>query len=320
MMSNTDSNIQKVTPKSSKRGRKKIVYSKEDLERQPMLVLTCGETGVGKTYRNLLEIFRYMKDNAATGRKGRKVLAFDVNDHDYPKFKTVKVNLIQNLTAIAARRIRPISPKGRNMNLDEKRDVVEQMVNRFKNGLLVLEDLDKYMAGAKGQSIIGLLTTNRHNGLDIMISHQSIAKITTTEWENCTWLRLHHQVDDIFRYRERIPNYFLVRIATFIVDEQYDLANDSYVNGSISKDEFKRRKSFYVYVDMRRLRLRGVSREAFIRAAKKYIDTHETKKVKMMLQEMNMDDTPKFKNRSEVVVHLISKYLRHHEQKQNSAF
>ncbi|HEY9084052.1 MAG TPA: zonular occludens toxin domain-containing protein [Vicingaceae bacterium] len=302
------------------RGRKKISYSKEDLERQPMLVLTCGETGVGKTYRNLIEIFRYMKDDSDTGRKGRKVLAFDVNDDDYPQFKTVKVNLIQNLTAINARRIRPITKSGRNMSIEEKRDVVEQMVNRFKNGLLVLEDLDKYMVGAKGQSIVGLLTTNRHNGLDIMISHQSIAKITTTEWENCTWLRLHHQVDDISRYRERIPNYFLVRIATFIVDEQYDLANAAYVDGDISKDEFKKRKSFCVYVDMRRLRIRGVSRAAFIRAAKKYIDTHESRKVKMMLQEMNMDDSPKFKNRSEVVVHLIAKYLRHHEQKVNSAF
>lgn len=309
-----------VENKKSTKGRKKITYSKEDLERQPMLVLVCGETGVGKTYRNLIEIYRYMKDDTSNGRKGRKVLAFDVNDDDYPQFKTVKVNLIQNLTAINARRIRPISPQGMNMTIEEKRGVVEQMVNRFKNGLLVLEDLDKYMVGAKGQTVVGLLTTNRHNGLDIMISHQSVAKITTTEWQNCTWLRLHHQVDDISRYETRIPNYFLVRIATFIVDEQYDLANGAYADGKISQNEYKKRKSFYVYVDMRRLRLRGVSREAFIRAAKKYIDTHETKKVKMMLQEMNMDDTPKFKNRSQAVVHLITKYLRHHEEKPNTAF
>lgn len=285
-----------------------------------MLLLVCGETGVGKTYRNLIEISRYMKDDPHNGRKGRKVLAFDVNDDDYPQFKTVKINSIQNLTAVNARRIRPISPSGQNMNTEEKREVVQQMVNRFKNGLLVLEDLDKYMVGAKGQTVVGLLTTNRHNGLDIMISHQSVAKITTTEWQNCTWLRLHHQVDDISRYETRIPNYFLVRIATFIIDEQYDLANEAYTLGTISQYEYKKRKSFYVYVDMRRLRLRGVIRDAFIRAAKKYIDTHEGKKVKMMLQEMNLDDTPKFKNRSEVVIHLITKYLRHHEEKLDHAF
>ncbi len=306
--------------KKSNRGRKKIVYSSEELERQPMLVLVCGETGVGKTYRNLIEISRYMKDDPTTGRKGRKVLAFDVNDDDYPKFKTVKVNLIQNLTAISARRIRPLTPEGRNMTIEEKRGVVEQMVNRFKNGLLVLEDLDKYMVGAKGQTVVGLLTTNRHNGLDIMISHQSIAKVTTTEWQNSTWLRLHKQVDDISRYQNRIPNYFLVCIATYIVDEQYDLANQAYHEAKIDKDEYKRRRSFYVYVDMRRLKIRGVSRQAFIRAAKKYIDTHEAKKIKMMMQERDMEDNLIYKNRGAAVVHLITKYLRHHEEKPNTAF
>ena len=308
------------TEKKSNRGRKKIAYSNEELERQPMLVLVCGETGVGKTYRNLIEISRYMKSDPATGRKGRKVLAFDVNDDDYPQFKTVKVNLIQNLTAVSARRIRPIAPSGQNMTIEEKREVVQQMVNRFKNGLLVLEDLDKYMVGAKGQTVVGLLTTNRHNGLDIMISHQSIAKITTTEWQNCTWLRLHHQVDDISRYEARIPNYFLVRMATFIIDEQYDLANQHYHEGKITKDEYKKRRSFYVYVDMRRLKIRGVSRAAFIRAAKKYIDTHEARKIKMIMQERDLNDKPKFKNRGEAVVHLITQYLRHHEDKPNTAF
>jgi len=301
-------------------GRKKITYAQEELERQPMLVLVCGETGVGKTYRNLIEISRYMKSDEHTKRKGRKVLAFDVNDDDYPQFKTVKVSLIQNLTAVSARRIRPITPQGGNMSLEEKREVVAEMVKRFKNGLLVLEDLDKYMVGAKGQTVVGLLTTNRHNGLDIMISHQSIAKITTTEWQNCTWLRLHHQVDDISRYESRIPNYFLVRMAIFIVDEQYELANQAYHQGKIDQNEYKKRKSFYVYVDMRRLRIRGVSRSGFIRAAKKYIDTHDGKKIKMMLLERDAKDQPKYKNRGEAVTDLIRQYLRHHEEKPNTAF
>jgi len=298
-----------------------VTYSKAELERQPMLILVCGETGVGKTYRNLIEIQRYLKGDVATKRKGRKVLAFDVNDDDYPKFKTARINLLQNLSVIRARRIRPLTKAGRTMTIEEKRDTVQEMVNRFKNGLLVLEDLDKYMVGAKGQSIVGLLTTNRHNGLDIMISHQSIAKVTTTEWQNCTWLRLHHQVDDISRYANRIPNYFLVRVANFIIDEQYDKANNSYAEGRISTQEYKVRRSFYTYVDMRRLRLRGVSKKAFIRASKKFIDLHENSKVKMMMQERDLNDKPRFKNRGQVVLHLIRKYLRHLEDKKpNTAF
>jgi hypothetical protein len=266
-------------------------------ERQPMLMLTCGETGVGKTYRNILEIENYMRDHPSLGRKGRKVLIFDVNDDDYERYQTVSPDHIRDLKQVRARRIRPLTKYGDSMSTGEKRDTVERMVKQFSEGLLVLEDLDKYMTGAKGQTIVGLLTTNRHHGLDIMISHQSIAKITTTEFQNCTWLRLHKQVDDITRYRSRIPNYFLVRLATLIVEEQYLIGNIR----------------FFVYLNMRKLRLRGCSQEAYIRACKKYLDTEENSMIKRMMMERDFYGKLIYKNRNEVVVRLIHELLRYHE-------
>lgn len=274
-----------------------LVILKDPDKRQPMLMLVCGETGVGKTFRNVLEIENYMKDHPEISRKGRKVLIFDVNDDDYDCYITVSPDHIRDLKLIRARRIRPLTRCGETMSLDEKRDMVERMVKQFSDGLLVLEDLDKYMTGAKGQTIVGLLTTNRHHGLDIMISHQSIAKITTTEFQNCTWLRLHKQVDDVTRYRSRIPNYFLVRIATIIVEEQYLIGNIR----------------FFVYVNMRKLLLRGCSREAFIRACKKYLDTEENGMIRRMMLERDFQDRLLYQNRNEVVVKLISELLRYHE-------
>jgi hypothetical protein len=278
--------------------------------RQPMLILVCGETGVGKTFRNFQEFRKYLRGNPAQGKKGRKILVFDVNDDDYPQFPTVSVKHIHLLKSIRPRRIRPIKEDGRNMSTEEKRDVVELMVNEFKDGLLVLEDLDKYMVGAKGQSVVGLLTTNRHNKLDIMISHQSIAKITTTEWQNCTWLRLHHQVDDVSRYESRIPNFFVVRIATYIVDEQYEMANDAFAHGLIDEKEYKQRKSFFVYVNMRKLKIRGCSVNAFIRACKKYIDSHGQKRIRDLLQEKDLYDKPIYKNKLAVMVKIIRDLMR----------
>ena len=302
-------------------GRKPITYTREDLERQPMLLLVCGETGVGKTYRNIKEIEHYMKGDPTTGRKARKVLIFDVNDDDYQRYRTVSPFHIKALTVVQARRIRPINRNGEVMSLEEKRDIVERMVRQFKNGLIVLEDIDKYMSGAKGQTIVGLLTTNRHSGLDIMIGHQSISKITTTEWQNCTYLRLHKQVDDVTRYKNRIPNYFLVRIATLIVEEQYALANTAFQQGRISKKAFLKHKSFFVFVDMRKLKLRGCSRRAFIQACKKYIDTEEPAKVNRMLKERHFSSGEFiYKNRNEVIVKLIQEYLRHHEEVWRGAF
>jgi hypothetical protein len=269
-------------------------------DREPMLMLVCGETGVGKTYRNKLEIKNYVLDTAT--RKGRKVLAFDVNDDDYREYFTVEPGHIQNLKEKIARRIRPLNKYGELMSLEEKRDMVELIVKNFTDGLLVLEDPDKYMVGAKGQTVVGLLTTNRHQGLDIMISHQSIAKITTTEFQNCTWMRLHKQVDDISRYRNRIPNYFLVRIATLIVEEQYFIGNIR----------------FFVYINMRKLKLRGCGQGAYIRACKKYLETEETSMIKRMLLERDFKGKAKFKNRNEVIVQLVGELLRYHENNVSS--
>lgn len=289
------------------------VLTKEMVDRQPMLMVVCGETGVGKTYRTVQEIKKYVKDNHSTKKKGRKVLIFDVNDDDYTRFITIDPNHVKDFQEVRIRRIRPITRTGRMMTLTQKREVVERIVAEFKGGLIVLEDIDKFMVGAKGQEVVGVLCANRHSDLDILISHQSIAKITTTEWQNMTWLRLHKQVDDISRYRNRIPNYPLVRIATFIVEEQYNLANEAFEKQLINEKDFQIRKSFFVYLDMRRLKIRGCSKAAFIRATKRFIDQEENKKLKLLLQETTMDEKPKYKNRKAAVFHLITQKMRYHQ-------
>lgn len=292
--------------------KKKQPRSSKLTDRQPMLMVVCGETGVGKTYRTVQEIRKYVKDIPSLGKKGRKVLIFDVNDDDYTRFITIDPDYIRQFKEVRIRRIRPLTKTGQLMTIAEKREVVEKMVANFSDGMLVLEDIDKFMVGAKGQKVVGLLCANRHSNLDIMISHQSIAKVTTTEWQNMTWLRVHKQVDDISRYRNRIPNYPLVRIATFIVEEQYNLANDSFEKGIINEMEFLRLKSFFVYLDMRRLKIKGCSKSAFIRAVKRYIDQEENKKIKLLLQETTLDDQPKYKNRKQAVFQLINQKLRYH--------
>ncbi len=308
------------TTEKKKRGRKPITYTREELERQPMIMLVCGMMGVGKTYRNKQEIQRYMKEVPETGKKGRKVLAFDTNDDDFPEFKTVSPDHLKALTRVSARRIRPFNKDGTPMGDDEKREVVYKIMRYFRNGLIVLDDIDHYMHGARSQSMIGALVTVRHKGIDIILGHQSIAKISTTEWQTCTWLRLHHQNDDVTRYRERIPKYKCVRIAQLIVDEQYELAATAFEQGRIDADEYKVRKSFFVYVNMPEQKVLGCSREAFIRAAKKYIDQEEGKQVKMMLLERDFKDQPIYKTRNEAVVKLISDYLRFHDSSTGSPF
>lgn len=304
-----------VPKKKDARGRKPISYSKEELDRQPMIMLVCGETGVGKTYRNKQEIKHYMIDHLAIGKKGRKVLAFDTNDDDYPSFVTVSPSHLKALTKVSARRIRPFNTDGSPMDNDDKKEVITKIMKSFKNGLVVLDDIDHYMTGAKGQAMIGALCTVRHKGIDILLTHQSVAKITTSEWQNCTWLRLHHQVDDVTRYRERIPKYEMVRIAQLIVDEQYELASAAFARGDLSEHEYKVQKSFFVYVNMREQRIKGCSRSAFIRACKKYIDQEESKKVRMLMSEEDFDGNKIYKAKNDAIIKMITDKLRYHDNR-----
>ena len=276
--------------------------------REPMIMIVCGETGVGKTYRNCREIERYLKGDRKKGRKGRKVLCFDVNGHDYP-YEPVRLGNVGRLRKAAARRILPFDEHGQPMGNAEKLKTVEKLLESFRNGLLVLEDADKYMTGARGQSIIGALCTNRHKGMDLLLTHQSISKISTTEWQNCTWVRLHHQVDDVSRYRERITNYPLIRIAQLMLDENYQQAVRRFRQGKLSELEFKKRKSFCLFVNMREQRIEGADRRAFIRAAKRYFEQEGQRQLRQLQQETQPDGTPRFASRKAALVHLIEDSL-----------
>jgi len=280
-------------------------------KRQPMIMLVCGETGVGKTYRNKLEIYQYMQQHLAVGKKGRKVLAFDTNDDDYPEFTTVDPNHIKSLSKIHARRIRPFNPDGSPMDTSQKREVIEKIMKHYKNGMVVLDDIDHYMAGAKGQNMIGALCTVRHKGIDVLLTHQSVAKITTSEWQNCTWLRMHHQVDDVTRYRDRIPKYNLVRIAQLIVDDHYEVSSRAFSLGKLSEKRYQVLKSFFVYVNMREQHIIGCSKKSYIKAVKRFIDQEESKQIRRLLLERDFSGKAIYKDRNTVMIYLISGYLRH---------
>jgi hypothetical protein len=258
---------------NSTAGRKKIVYNSSELERTPLLTIVCGMKGVGKTYQGIKEIDRYVIDNPRTGKKGRKVLILDFNDEEsYRKYKTVLPKYIKSLTEPRARRIPPYDEHGKQYDLDKMKMVAEYAIFNFKNGLMVLEDIDKYMVGAKGKSLIGAMTTNRHSGMDIVITHQSVSKVTQTEWQNAAFVRLHHQLDDVDRIEDSLPNYPLMKIAQILVDRRYYEAVRQYKElGSISDDEFKKRRSFFVYIDMLEHKIIGGTQDEFKSAVMEFV-------------------------------------------------
>lgn len=288
-------------------------FERRRKDRPPTVFVACGETEVGKTYRTIQEFLEYKADLSHTGKKGRKVLALDSNDDDYSMFRTINPDLLRNFKRKEIRIIRPFNADGSAMNEEELQEVVAKIIKTFRDGLIVLDDINNFMNGAKGKALLSALISCRHKNIDLLFIYQSVAKISPSIFQNMMWLRLHKQSDDLTRIKDRVPNYYLVRIAQLIVNDNYKQAHKKFANGSISEPELKKYKSFFVYVNMRTQKIRGCTRLVFIRAAQKYINQEEGRKIKMMLNELDRNGKPVFKNRNEAIDSLIEEYLQCHE-------
>jgi hypothetical protein len=200
--------------------------------RQPMIMIATGSPGVGKSYQTKKEIELYAQADTSSGRPGRKVLIFDTND-EYRGYKSVRYNVrdpkdngqyIQLLENTEIRRVLPYWP-GQNgrvemMTFSDKEKTLVDIVRNYKNGLILLEDINTYLIAAKSVETISMLCSARHKGTDIIIHLQSLSAVDTRMWQNATIFRMHYQNDDVARYKARI-NFEPIKIAQNVVSHQY---------------------------------------------------------------------------------------------------
>jgi hypothetical protein len=239
--------------------------------REPKLIIATGTKGVGKTHTTAHVIERYIKANPFNGKKARKVLIYDVNmewtDEELRKkgcTYSAKVLALKDLPQwvqqkrVEVRRIIPIDDKGQPLNIDQLVDLLEQILYYFRGGMLVLEDINKYLIDTRTSEIIGTMATNRHRDMDIYIHLQSLAPVTTRMWQNCQVVRFHKQMDDVNRYKQRLPNAELY----FIVQK---LTNAKYLEDN----------RFYCYIDNELGKIKGLfSKRDFQKAVYSYLAEH----------------------------------------------
>jgi len=221
-------------------------------EREPILMGVVGMKKVGKTYTTTKSIDAYTKSNPKTGKVARKVLIYDIN-MEYTQYKAIEVKHIKKFTRqsrIEVRRVLPMNEDGSEANLSEMLDILTAIITSFRGGMLILEDINRYMIASKTVDIIGLLATNRHRDLDIICHFQSLSALDPRMWQNTAMVRFHYQMDDIKRYKNRIPNYELFKVAQCLVNYKYlkvgdkrfycYVANDeNYITGNFTRSDFK---------------------------------------------------------------------------------
>ncbi|HRH53146.1 MAG TPA: type IV secretion system DNA-binding domain-containing protein [Chitinophagales bacterium] len=244
-----------------------------------MMVIT-GAQGVGKTYQNMHTIAEYVRDKPKIKVRGRKCLIFDTNGEFTPEqfsrnnikdFKITRIGLrdVEQWSRTDNSECRRIDAK--NLSIKEKKEAVEFLLKIYRNGMLVLEDINTYILSVTFmEEIVGGLVNLRHRAVDVMISYQSLRPVEPRIWQNSRWVRFHYQADNVMDIKAKVTNPTLFKIAQLLVNEKY----------------FSGDKRFFVYIHNFQNKIQGNFKKAdFETACKKYLSAN--KKYAKEYQQMN---------------------------------
>ncbi len=239
------------------------------------LAVAVGRKSSGKSYTTEKMIWQYVQGNPVNGIATippRRVLIIDVND-EYSNIKAIRVEDVALFSVhpiIEVRRIRPYLPDGRKMTLDDVAAALLVILDTFHNGLLLVEDINKYVSDAMPNDLVGALCTNRHSGVDIVLHYQSIGRVSTKVWQNINLLRLHKFTDTVLRHKKKFEDKFeYLSVAEILVNTQYENGN----------------KYFFLYVDIDEEKVFGAfSKNDFEAAVTKFIQINYTSLIAPLLK------------------------------------
>ena len=227
--------------------------------REAGMMVIVGSQGVGKTYNGMQVIAKHVKGDIKKRVKPRKCLIFDTNGeygksqftaNGVPDFEARRISIADveawGRSPIAeCRRIdaKSLSPK-------QKIECVEHIVKVYRNGMLILDDINTYILNVTHeQDIIGGLVNLRHRAVDVLVSYQSLRAVEPRIFANCRWVRMHYQSDDVDHVKGKLPSVQLFKIAQIIVNEKYFggdkrfflfvMKNDNKIIGKFTISDFR---------------------------------------------------------------------------------
>jgi hypothetical protein len=245
-------------------------------EREPKLGCVVGRKGVGKTYQTLKMIESYIIGNPAKGVAPRRALIFDVND-EYENIKALKLSDVMRFSAhpkIEARRIRPFSDNGQRMTINDLQDTLFKILNDFRGGLLLIEDVNRYVSDYLPNDLVGAICTNRHQNLDIILHFQSVGRVSPKIWQNLNFLRYHKNTDSVDKHRTKF-------------EDKYEMLKlvENYTNNEYHNYDNQR---YFCYVDIDDEKIKGVDRKKFESVVEQYLADNYKKIITPMLQRRDL--------------------------------
>lgn len=250
--------------------------------RECKILIATGKRGVGKTIQTIKMIDEYVAGNPSKGVPPRKALIFDVND-EFSSFdflgvqRSIKAIALKDILKFSVhpkveiRRVRPFWDDGKKMTINDMAEALGIILDNFRNGLLLVEDINKYLSDAMPSDLIGSLATSRHIGLDIVSHFQNIGRAGNPKLlGNLNMIRLHKTNDTVERHKNKFEE------KTEILQIAENIVNARYFSGDIR---------FFLYVDVENMKIRGkFSKKEADDAVHQYITERYKRIITPMLQ------------------------------------
>lgn len=250
--------------------------------RSPILVIPTGAQDIGKSYQTLRQAIY----QAYISRTPRQALLFDTNNeyefyeiegktHNIKKIGHNDIIKYGNSKIPEVRRIVPFHPNGMPMSPEEAEVLLVRVIEQYRGGTLVIEDLNRLYGDTLPVSISGLLVNVRHRNCDVVFHLQSIARILPKMLQNAKVIRFHYQLDTIINSAEKLKGEMeIYQIAEKMVTKEYDKGGDHV--------------RFFVYIYRMERKLKGAfSPKMLAEAIQEYISENQ-KVLKPILEKRDL--------------------------------
>lgn len=259
------------------------------MARYAKLTVVCGRRGSGKTNRTLRQLYRAVK-------AGRKALIFDPTDEfrsyvfrpgEPPhSIKAIYLKDVPRFTASNVAeivRIRPFLDDSRKMSTDDMQVALIQILATYKNGILLIEDINKYVADNASNGLIGSMATLRQANVDLIAQYQMIGKAGHPKLLGMTnYIRMHKTEDEVIRHADKFQSKTkILAVAESIVNKRYKYGVDNKINTEEGK-------FFSVTVDLDDSKIRGIfTEEEAELAISEYISDNSRDTVRRLMGRMD---------------------------------
>jgi hypothetical protein len=283
-------------------------------KRDCLVTLVVGKKKVGKSVTTIKMLDDMVRGNPARGVKPRRALIFDVNNEfgDFEweggkrKIKALYIKDIARFSAsniVEIRRIRPFFDDGRKMTTDDMSAVLSIILENYRRGVLLVEDINKYVSDTIGGDLIGNLATARHIGLDIICHYQQIGRAGNPKlFGNANFIRFHKTNDTVARHEVKFQEKTeLLKLAENIVNYYYNTKG---------YEEDSKYKYMYLWVDVDESKILPgnypLTDADIERSIHEYVSENRARLIKPLLQRINTDSGAKVFDEKTAVKHKIA--------------